>query len=141
MPDTVKKARKEKFLAELVTMEAAGNVLVACQRTGLSRSSMYDWKAEDPEFKEAWEKAVEKGKEILAEELENALRVAAVTNKNVTAIIFGLKNLRPDKWKDRTESDTTVKHTIDIDEDWIDAISKLKQKAKNESNNGGNTGK
>ena len=47
--------------------------------------------------------ALKKGKEVVNYEVENALYKAAI-NGNVTAMIFFLKNRRPDKWRDRKEA-------------------------------------
>ena len=46
--------------------------------------------------------ALKKGKEVSDYEVENALYKAAI-NGNVTAMIFFLKNRRPDKWRDKRE--------------------------------------
>ena len=47
--------------------------------------------------------ALKKGKEVSDYEVENALYQAAV-NGSVSAMIFWLKNRRPDKWRDRKEA-------------------------------------
>ena len=47
--------------------------------------------------------AIKKGKEVTDYQVENALFKSAI-NGNVTAMIFWLKNRRPDKWRDRRES-------------------------------------
>ena len=46
--------------------------------------------------------ALKKGKEVSDYEVENALYKAAI-NGSVSAMIFWLKNRRPDKWKDKKE--------------------------------------
>ena len=46
--------------------------------------------------------ALKRGKEVVDYEVENALYKAAI-NGNVTAMIFWLKNRRPDKWRDKRE--------------------------------------
>lgn len=45
---------------------------------------------------------IRRGKEVADVQVENALYKAAL-NGNVSAIIFWLKNRRPDKWKDKRE--------------------------------------
>lgn len=47
--------------------------------------------------------ALKKGKEVVDYEVENALYKAAI-NGNVTAMIFWLKNRKPQGWKDRKEA-------------------------------------
>lgn len=87
---------------------------------GINIATLYDWKKKYPEISES----LKKGKEVVDREVENALLKAAlgyeyeedvVTNKgqvvkvrkyekpNVTAIIFWLKNRKPDVWRDKQE--------------------------------------
>lgn len=59
-------------------------------------STLYDWKEKYPEISEA----LKKGKEVVDYEVENAL-LASALDGNTAAIIFWLKNRRPDKWRDK----------------------------------------
>ena len=79
---------------------------------GISTSTLYRWKDEHREIREA----LKKGKEIVDYEVENALFRSAMEG-NTTAQIFWLKNRRPDKWRDKPAdtNDTlnlTINHTI-----------------------------
>lgn len=65
---------------------------------GIATGTLYDWKARFEEISEA----LKKGKEVVDYEVENALVKEALSG-NVTAIIFWLKNRRPDKWRDKPE--------------------------------------
>ena len=67
---------------------------------GISIDTFYTYKKKYPEFL----KVLKRGKEYADLEVENALYEAAVTNKNVTAMIFWLKNRKPSEWKDRKEA-------------------------------------
>ena len=66
---------------------------------GIATGTLYDWKAKFEEISEA----LKKGKEVVDYEVENALVKEALSG-NVTAIIFWLKNRRPDKWRDKPEA-------------------------------------
>ena len=66
---------------------------------GISIDTFYTYKKKYPEFL----KVLKRGKEYADLEVENALYEAAVTNKNVTAMIFWLKNRKPSQWRDRRE--------------------------------------
>ena len=66
---------------------------------GIATGTLYDWKARFEEFSEA----LKKGKEVVDYEVENALVKEALSG-NVTAIIFWLKNRKPDKWRDKPEA-------------------------------------
>lgn len=80
---------------------------------GINVSTLYEWKNRFSEFAEA----LRKGKEVVDFEVENALLKSAtgytvIENDrekhippNPTAIIFWLKNRKPDVWRDRKDID------------------------------------
>ena len=65
---------------------------------GISKVTFYKYKSTCSELNEL----LKKSKEVVDYEVENALFNSAI-NGNVTAMIFWLKNRRPDKWKDKKE--------------------------------------
>ena len=67
-------------------------------KLGIGTSSFYDYKNKYSEFSEA----LKKGKDIIDYQVEKALLNKALKG-DTTAIIFWLKNRRPDKWRDRKE--------------------------------------
>ena len=69
------------------------------QKIGINPATLYDWKNKFNKISEA----LKKGKEVVDYEVENALVKEALSG-NVTAIIFWLKNRRPDKWRDKPEA-------------------------------------
>lgn len=85
----------------------------------LSSSTFYEYKNKYPEFSES----LKKGKEIIDYEVENALLKNALDG-NITAQIFWLKNRKPDKWKDKID---TNKDTQDV----IERLDKLLEEQKN----------
>lgn len=54
--------RKMAFLAALAT---TCNITKACKAVDISRQTVYDERDEDPAFAEAWEKALERGADVL----------------------------------------------------------------------------
>lgn len=67
--------------------------------------------------------ALKKGKEIVDIEVENSLLELAKSG-NVTAIIFWLKNRRPEKWRDKPTADNTdIMNKLDKVIGDIDAIA------------------
>jgi transposase-like protein len=102
---------------------------------GIGTSTLYRWKNEHRELREA----LKKGKEVADREVENALYKSAlgfkykeqvVTNKgnivevekyekpNTTAAIFWLKNRKPGQWRDKQE----IEHNCDVGVKIIDDI-------------------
>ena len=66
---------------------------------GIAASTLYKWAKDYPEIAEA----LKKGKAVVDYEVENALLSKALGG-DVTAMIFWLKNRRPDKWRDKPEA-------------------------------------
>ena len=65
---------------------------------GISKVTFYKYKASCSELNEL----LKKSKEVVDYEVENALYKSAIDG-NVSAMIFWLKNRRPDKWRDKRE--------------------------------------
>lgn len=59
-------------------------------------STFYEWKKKYSEISES----LKRGKEFVDIEVENALYKLAIQG-NITAIIFWLKNRKPDVWRDK----------------------------------------
>ena len=77
-------------------------------KMGISVATLYNWKKEHLEILEA----LKKGKEVVDVEVENALLNLAKSG-NVTAIIFWLKNRRPNVWRDK-QKDVEDEHLEDV---------------------------
>ncbi len=67
----------------------------------VNRDTIYEWKKKYPEFTDA----IKNGREYADIEVAKSLYSKACKG-DVTAIIFWLKNRRPDQWRDQTN----VKH-------------------------------
>lgn len=63
---------------------------------GICRDTLYQWKRRFPDIFDA----LKKGKEVVDIEVENALLKSALAG-NLTAIIFWLKNRKPEAWRDK----------------------------------------
>ena len=82
-------------------------VQVACEKTGLSRNSVYRWKNEDAEFRKAMEEALAEGEELVNDMSEGQL-LTLIKEKNWSAISFWLRKRNP-KFKDRIEVEVAPK--------------------------------
>ena len=79
---------------------------------GITSKTLYEWKNKYGDICNA----LKKGKEVVDYEVENALLKSAMEG-NTTAMIFWLKNRRPDKWRDKPADSAdalqlTVTHTV-----------------------------
>jgi hypothetical protein len=108
-------AKKEAFLKALAKL---GNISDACRKARVPRRTVYNWKAEDADFAQAWAEAEETAVDVL--EREARRRAASGTLKPVyylgkkvgtireysdTLLIFLLKGARPDKYADRVKNE------------------------------------
>jgi len=69
-------------------------IQMACEKSGTSRTTYYRWKNEDAEFAKNAEIAVKEGQMLMSDMAESQL-LAAIRDRNLTAIIFWLKNHHP----------------------------------------------
>ena len=76
-------------------------VLVACEKSGISRNSVYRWKREDKEFSKAMEDALAEG-EALVNDMSESQLLTLIKEKNWSAISFWLRHRNP-KFKDKIE--------------------------------------
>lgn len=95
---------QRQFLDELRKIPI---VQVACEKTGLSRNSVYRWRNDDAEFRKAMEEAIAEGEELVNDMSEGQL-LTLIKEKNWSAISFWLRKRNP-KFKDRIEVEVTPK--------------------------------
>ncbi len=82
---------KSKILANLKQVPI---ISVACQKSGIGRSSFYRWKSEDKLFSKAVNKALQDGKQLINDLAESQL-INAIKDQNMTGIIYWLRNNHP----------------------------------------------
>lgn len=99
---------KDQFFAELAKVPI---IQVACEKTSVSRNSVYRWRKEDPEFANRMDEAMEDGIAFVNDISESQL-LTMIKEKNWSAISFWLKH-RHDKYKTRVHVEGSLK-TIDV---------------------------
>ncbi len=82
------KSQKVAFLEQLPKYPI---VQVACEKSGVGRSTYYAWRKDDKEFAKSSDKAIEAGTSFINDMAESKL-IQNVQSGNNTAIIFWLKN-------------------------------------------------
>lgn len=82
------KQDKTKLIAEL---RKTPIVQVACERTGVPRTTFYRWTRHDPQFAEGCEAAMEESSGMINDMAESQL-IAAIKDKNMSSITFWLKH-------------------------------------------------
>ena len=69
-------------------------VQIACEKTGVGRSTYYKWRSEDVIFGRAADHALEAGRFLINDLAESKL-ISLIQESNVTALIFWLKSNHP----------------------------------------------
>lgn len=92
-------------------MDGLDDEQIARDKVGVSRQTLYNWRKKYGEIDEA----LRMGKDVADRQVENALFKAAIEG-NVTAIIFWLKNRKPDKWRDMKNIDANIESIKKLDQ-------------------------
>ena len=92
-------------------MDGLDDEQIARDKVGVSRQKLYNWRKKYEEIDEA----LRMGKDVADRQVENALFKAALEG-NVTAIIFWLKNRKPDKWRDMKNIDANIESIKKLDQ-------------------------
>ena len=83
--------KKERGGLLLMQLKKTPIVQVACEKTGVSRATYYRWRKEDPEFADNADIAIDEGLNLINDMAESQL-ISAIKDRNLTGIIFWLKN-------------------------------------------------
>ena len=110
---------KDSFLDELRKIPI---VQVACEKSGVSRNSVYRWRKEDEEFSKAMDIALQEGEDLVNDMSESQL-LSLIKEKSWSAISFWLRHRNP-KYKDKVEVTTKVSIGDDTLTDEQEAIVK-----------------
>jgi len=81
-------------------------IQIACEKTGIGRATYYRWKKNDENFRDQAEEALIDGESLVNDMAESQL-ISAIRDKNMTAIIFWLKN-RHKSYKNKMELSGSV---------------------------------
>jgi len=84
---------KNKF-SVIEQLKTTPIIQIVCQKTGISRATFYRWREKDKNFREKSDIALKEGVSLINDLAESQL-ISAIKDKNMTAIIFWLKNRNP----------------------------------------------
>ncbi len=128
--DTGDTPKKEKFIAAL---RACGNVSQAAKSAGIGRKTAYRWRDDDKDFADQWNDAVDEAGDVLEKEAwrratkgvrrpvyQGGKRAGYVQEYSDTLLIFLLKGAKPDKYKDRRETNRNNFNYDDADLEQLD---------------------
>jgi hypothetical protein len=89
---------QDQFFAELMKVPI---IQVACEKTGLSRNSIYRWRKDDPTFSKRMDESLAEGVALVNDMSESQL-LTLIKEKNYPAISFWLRH-RNANYKDKLE--------------------------------------
>ena len=95
-------ALKEEQLAFLRAYAKTLNILLSCQKSGVGRTTVWEWRKENPEFLEAFKEAEDDFRDYVD------ATVQARVPKSDLILIFWAKANAPNKYGDKA----TVKHEL-----------------------------
>ena len=94
--------KKNKFQSQFFEeLKKVPIVQVACEKTGLSRNSVYRWKKQDTSFSKKMDQALNEGVAFVNDMSESQL-LTLIKEKNYPAISFWLRH-RNSNYKDKIE--------------------------------------
>ncbi|MFH1088607.1 MAG: hypothetical protein V1719_02085 [Patescibacteria group bacterium] len=94
---------KELFLEQLSKTPI---LQIACEKLGISRASVYRWKAEDKNFASQVDLSLAEGK-LLVNDLAESQLIGAVKDRNLNAIMYWLKHHHKD-YKTKIELEGSI---------------------------------
>lgn len=97
------------FLEELKRIPI---VLVACEKSGLSRNSVYRWKRDDKDFSKAMDEALAEG-EALVNDMSESQLLTLIKEKNWQAISFWLRHRNP-RFRDKIEVTSKIEDSEEL---------------------------
>lgn len=101
MNNTIDKRQTKQKELLLEQLRKTPIVEIACKNVGVGRASYYRWRTEDSGFLKESNKALLEGRSLVNDMAESQL-LSAIRDKNMTAIIFWLRNHHID-YRNRVE--------------------------------------
>lgn len=120
-----KNKKRQEFLVQLRKIPI---VLVACEKSALSRNSVYRWRRESKAFAKEMEAALKEGEELVNDMSESQL-LTMIKEKNWSAISFWLKH-RHDKYKTKVEIENTINTIQELSPEQKSLVEKALKLAK-----------
>jgi hypothetical protein len=89
---------RSRFLSAL---NSGTSIATACRACGFDRSTAYDWRRDDPNFRQAWDDAIENG----TDRVEDLVLREAVEKRSLPAMFGILRARRPERWARNSKAD------------------------------------
>lgn len=121
-----KKGRLQQIFFE--ELKKVPIVLVACEKSGISRNSVYRWRREDKDFSKAMDEALAEG-EALVNDMSESQLLTLIKEKSWQAISFQLRHRNP-RFKDKIEVTSKVEDTGELSPSQAEVVCQALKLAK-----------
>ena len=101
-----KNRKRNEFLEQLKKIPI---IQVSCEKTSLSRNTIYRWRKENEEFAKEMDIALQEGEDFINDMTENQL-LSMIKDKEWSAVSFWLRHRNP-KFRDKVEVVGNINHT------------------------------
>lgn len=107
MPNDIQDRTQQNRQLMLEQLKKTPVVQIACEKTGIARSTFYRWKEEDKEFAKEADQALAEGVALVNDMAESQL-LSAIRDRNISAIFYWL-NHRHSAYSNKLEITAKVK--------------------------------
>lgn len=107
MPNDLQDRTQQNRQLMLEQLKKTPVVQIACEKTGIARSTFYRWKEEDKEFAKEADHALAEGVALVNDMAESQL-LSAIRDRNISAIFYWL-NHRHSAYSNKLEITAKVK--------------------------------
>ena len=101
--------KNQKMFLEQLSKSAV--IQIACEKTGIGKSTIYRWREKDKEFSKKIEEALLEGK-LLVNDLAEAQLISSIKDRNIQGISYWLKHNHPN-YKTRVEIEGAI-NTVQV---------------------------
>jgi len=122
MNDKIQERQNKNKELIIESLKKTPIVEFVCKKVGVGRATYYRWRKEDKEFAEMAEAAIDDGAKLIGDMAESQL-IAAIQDRNMTAIIFYLKAHHP-AYRNRVELSTTEKPRDELTAEQQEVVKK-----------------
>ena len=98
--------KDKQKIALIENLKKVPIVQIACEKTNISRATYYRWRKASVEFTKATDEAISAGV-LMINDLAESTLLSTIKDKNITSVIFWLKN-RHQAYKPKIELSGTV---------------------------------
>lgn len=95
---------------------------IGCEKVGISRVTLYRWRAEDAEFAKSVDEALLEGR-LMVNDLAEGQLIGAIKDRNITAVMGWLKHNHP-SYRTKVQIEGTVNTIQELSDEQKELVRK-----------------